>query len=201
MEPVLFAVSLKGQSAEWITPWLRLLSPEKAERLGRMPAEKAGLSLAGELLARYALGRVFGVPAKELEFAVAPGGKPYVTKPSGLYFNISHSGMLCVCAVSNVPVGVDIQRMDLVRFDAIAHRYFPPKDQAAYEAADDKIGMFYTLWTKKEALGKCLGVGLRPAPMPDLPMEFRWITVDEKYRLCVCWETTPKNPSFFQKET
>ena len=80
MEPVLFAVSLKGQSAEWITPWLRLLSPEKAERLGRMPAEKAGLSLAGELLARYALGRVFGVPAKELEFAVAPGGKPYVVE-------------------------------------------------------------------------------------------------------------------------
>lgn len=201
MEPVIFAVSLERQSAEWIAPWQRFLSPEKAERLCRMPVEKAGLSLAGELLARYGLGRVFGIPAKDLVFAVAPGGKPYVTKPSGLYFNISHSGTWCVCAVSDVPVGIDIQRMDSVRFDAIAHRYFPPEDRTAYEAADDKKGMFYTLWTKKEALGKCLGVGLRPVPMPDLPMEFRWATIDGQYRLCVCWETAPQNQRFFAKET
>ena len=90
MEPVLFAVSLKGQSAEWITPWLRFLSPEKAERLGRMPAELA--SARRGATCPLCIRESVCVPAKELEFAVAPGGKPYVTKPSGLYFNISHSG-------------------------------------------------------------------------------------------------------------
>lgn len=167
--------------------WERFFSGEKTARLQRMPEQKASLSMAGELLARYGLWKLSGVSPKEMGFAVQASGKPVVTFPKGYHFNISHSGDLCACAVARVPVGVDIQKMDTVRFDAIAKRYFQPDELREYQQADDPKMMFYTLWTKREAIGKCVGVGLRPLPEKLPPMQLRWKTLGE-YRLCVCWE-------------
>lgn len=187
MEPMVWICRVHGMPSGWMRGWDRILHGEKAERLRRMPEPKAALSLTGELLARYGVWKWSGVPPTEIRFAVQDSGKPIATFPQGYFFNISHSGDLCACAVAQVPVGVDIQKMEPVRFDAIAKRYFAPQEQAGYQQAEDPKTMFYTLWTKREAIGKCIGVGLRPLPERLPPMQLRWKTLGE-YRLCVCWE-------------
>lgn len=188
MEPLILACRADGMPTGWMEKWYGMVGKEKAARLRRMPERKAALSLVGELLARYGVGKEAGVRAQEIQMGREPSGKPIVVFPQGHHFNISHSGDWCVCAVARVPVGIDIQRMDEVRFGAIARRYFQPEEQLQYERAEDRKRMFYTLWTKREALGKCVGVGLRPLPETLPPMVFRWKTWED-YRLCVCWES------------
>ena len=43
--------------------------------------------------------------------ARTPLGKPYFPQYPGLHFNLSHSGPLTVCALSTLPVGVDIEQI------------------------------------------------------------------------------------------
>lgn len=195
MEPMVLVCRVRGMPEGWERAWYGRVGGEKAERLRRMPAGKAALSLTGELLARYGLWKLTGVPPREMRFEVQPGGKPVVTVPQGYAFNVSHSGDLCVCAVGTAPVGIDVQKMGTVRFDAIARRWFTPDEQKEYGQAEDREGMFYTLWTKREAVGKCLGVGLRPLPETLPPMKLRWETLGD-YRLCVCWQVTESHGSW-----
>lgn len=187
MEPMVLVCRVRGMPPGWMTGWYPWLSSEKAARLRRMPVSKAELSLTGELLARYGLWKMSGVPPGEMEFSVLASGKPVVVFPHGYHFNISHSGEFCACAVARVPVGIDIQKMGNVRFDAIARRFFSLEEQEQYGQSVELETMFYTLWTKREAVGKCVGSGLRALPEPLPAMQLRWKTLGE-YRLCVCWE-------------
>lgn len=188
MEPQIFGVPVFPRDWARLAPFLECLPPARAERLRRLAVPQACLSLAGELLVRYALRRVFGAAASTLCFAASPGGKPYLVHPQGLHFNLSHSGHWCVCAVHDRPVGVDIQQVRPARFSAIAKRYFSPADCARLQAEPEPEALFYTLWTQREALGKLLGVGLRPLPKALPPVQMRWETPAAGYRLCVCWE-------------
>lgn len=189
MEPRVFLCRVSGMPPGWTRDWAGVAGGEKAVRLRRMPEPKAALSLTGELLARYALRELSGIPANQLRFAVQESGKPVLESPQGYYFNVSHSGDLCACAAARVPVGIDVQQMKPVRFEAIARRYFQPEEQSQLAQQEDPMEMFYTLWTKREAIGKCLGVGLRPLPVLLPPMQIRWKTLED-YRLCVCWENS-----------
>jgi 4'-phosphopantetheinyl transferase len=100
----------------------------------------------------------------EVEIVQSDQGKPTVPD-SDLHFNTSHSGGLLVVATSRMmEVGVDVEaiRTD-AEVDRIAARFFSPKERRALAALADGprlIGSF-ECWTRKEALLKGVGVGLR----------------------------------------
>ena len=71
-------------------------------------------SIAGDHLARLAISEHCGVPMESIRFARTGDGKPYAVGLD-VHFNISHSGSLAACAVSDKPVGIDVQVMRLVR--------------------------------------------------------------------------------------
>jgi 4'-phosphopantetheinyl transferase len=91
---------------------------------------------------------------------VAPGGKPHV---AGCEFSISHSGSWLVVAISDAPVGVDIEinkpRRDVMD---LAVRFFSASDihflRQAKNAERDRA--FIRQWVAKEAALKAAGVGL-----------------------------------------
>lgn len=90
-----------------------------------------------------------------------PGGKPTLNLP-GYEFSISHSGALALCALSERPVGADLElvrprRAGLPRY-ALSEGEF-----AWFEGRGSRWEDFYTLWTLKEARVKCTGEGLRRA--------------------------------------
>lgn len=102
----------------------------------------------------------------ELEFAVAPGGKPALTpvQASWLRFSSSHSADLVVIAVANgVEVGVDVEGVDR-RFptDKVAKRFFSAAELADLRALSDqeRVATFFAIWTRKEAYLKGLGIGI-----------------------------------------
>ena len=79
-------------------------------------------------------------------------GAPYIENDPH-YVSISHKDDYLAVAVSDSPVGVDIEKIEAKKSHMrIARRYFGEK-------VEDAEG-FFRGWTKREALGKRLGVGL-----------------------------------------
>lgn len=93
------------------------------------------------------------------EFSYNEHGKPFMKNYANLYFSISHCKTAVAVALSNQPIGIDIE--DVTRY----------KDSvAAYVSNDDELKMikesekpvlpFIELWTQKEAVFKYEGTGI-----------------------------------------
>lgn len=131
-----------------------LISPERAEkaRRYRFPADQKRC-IAGGLLLRRFLG--------DVAVYTDSFGKPRAA--SGVCFNLSHSGDWVLLAVSDKEIGCDIERLhqaDALRMGKVV---FTESEMALLCGSRDRLGKFYELWTKKEALLKCMGKGFHRA--------------------------------------
>ena len=126
-------------------------------------------SLAAHVLLRYAGAKVQGIPMKQTSVAYLPSGQP-VLPGSGLYCSVTHTEGLCLCAVADVPVGVDAEKIRPAPMRA-AQRIFTDKEQTLLSQADeqDRDRIFFELWTRHESVVKLTGRGLRDirAAVPD----------------------------------
>lgn len=108
-------------------------------------------------------------------------GKPFLEGPENLIFpfNWSHSGGYVVWAFiwpacPQQQVGIDIEIIKPVTEQAdIAAAYFSKREYAFWSTAALRDQAFFQIWTRKEALLKCAGIGLSE----DLPA---WETLDDK---------------------
>ncbi len=77
-----------------------------------------------------------------------------------VYFNISHSSDMVVCALSTKgALGIDVEytaSVDLVNF----RRWFTDTEWADIEGASQPLRRFYWYWTRKESVIKALGISL-----------------------------------------
>ena len=116
-------------------------------------------SLAVGLLLEKALDDI-GIGDREIR--IGDNGKPYLAS-SAVFFNLSHSGERAMCAVSDMEVGCDVQKIGEANLK-IAGRFFSPSERQLLNSIEDeseKIKMFYRLWTLKESYVKALGTGLK----------------------------------------
>ncbi len=86
-------------------------------------------------------------------------GKPYFEGASGVYFSISHSKEYWACAVSDGPVGMDLQYHKAGRFDRIPERFFHPQE-ALWLEGQESTSAFFDVWTAKESYVKWTGKGI-----------------------------------------
>ena len=110
----------------------------------------------------------------ELTYVEDDYGKPWLTvgsvREENIYFSLSHTKNAIAVAVSNRPVGIDIEAV--VSQERVGDSHFLERTMNATERqsiaeADDPRLMFTELWTRKEAYVKLLGTGL---DMNTLPM-------------------------------
>ncbi len=88
------------------------------------------------------------------DLKLSENGKPYIENEK--FFNISNSEDLFCIAVSDVPVGVDIQK--IIRYDQkLAKRICSESEFDSLNEVKDKDLELTKLWTKKEAFIKCRG--------------------------------------------
>lgn len=111
-------------------------------------ARQQQLFVEGRLLMAKALGDTrFSLD----EVLVSDTGRPYINNEIDL--NISHAGKVVVCAISNDGrVGVDVEKIN--ETDREAYRNLFSREDW-YGMAD--IDFFFKIWTRKEALLKCMG--------------------------------------------
>ena len=146
----------------------RTLSAEELERAKLLRfEERRNQFLVSRGLLRIILARYAERPANELVFSLEPGGKPRLAdggEPSRLQFNLGHSGTICVIAITRLEmVGVDVEeaRSD-IDMDAVARRILTGREWAEFNRlnAVKRPSWFYSVWSKKEAFVKAMGVGM-----------------------------------------
>ena len=116
------------------------------------------LSLAADALMRKALSDR-GINDFVLEYG--KNGKPYI-KDKDIYFNLSHSETTVMCAVSDLEIGCDAEKITDIDLE-IAKRFFcgTEYEMIAKERSDEeKRDMFFRLWTLKESFVKATGLGM-----------------------------------------
>ena len=107
-----------------------------------------------------------------------------------MFFSLSHSGAYAACALSDRPVGLDLERETAPR-PPLLRRCFSAAEQEYIRSSSNPSAAFTQLWTGKESLGKATGAGLRAVrPEQDLlklPAEIGlWHTAVEDLHLSVC---------------
>ena len=149
-DPALFS---RGMA---LLPW-----EERREQIMRFYLERdRRLCLGAGLLLAYAL-RHPG--AADLTLRRLPNGKPVLAANPDIHFNLSHSGILAVCAVSDQPVGVDAEVLQSGDPEAAAFCFQPPELEWMHQF-EHSAYPFTRLWTRKESYLKLLGTGLSRSP-------------------------------------
>jgi len=128
------------------------------------------LCLAVELLLKKAL---LDAGIEKYEIKIGAYGKPYIENKS-IFFNLSHSEEMVMCAVSLGEVGCDVEKITNIDLE-IAKRFFYTTEYDAIIAAqseEERRNMFFRLWTLKESFMKATGFGMK------LPLDSFRIDID-----------------------
>ena len=141
---------------------LSFISESQRQRIDRFRFEAdKKRTLYGNVLSRYFIGKILDLPGKSIEFECNSFGKPFIKGYLSVHFNISHSGEWVVCAISNCQVGVDIEEIKSIEMK-IAKRFFTKGEYETIVSTreEERIKVFYRIWTMKESYIKYMGKGL-----------------------------------------
>jgi 4'-phosphopantetheinyl transferase len=125
--------------------------------------------IAAHALLRTMLSRHASIAPVEWRFRTAEGGKPMLDPAHAspdLHFSLSHTRGLVACAVGRShTLGIDAEAWREPAPIELAKRYFAPAEArlVADLAPQERPGVFYRLWTLKEAYLKATGQGLAAA--------------------------------------
>lgn len=147
---------------EWNTFSL-YLTKEKRERLAQyLRPEDAQRSMLGEMLVKLSVRERERCPLHEIIIDKHSSGKPYLSYPSNLFFNISHSDNWIAIAIDLEEIGVDVEDISPIDL-GIAKRFFTEKENIQLFSVSEikRLELFYTFWTLKESFLKLIGEGLR----------------------------------------
>jgi len=118
-------------------------------------------TLIGDLLARYIICKKYNMKNTDIIFFKNEYGKPFLKNYPHFYFNISHSKDYVVCAVSDMPIGIDIELVKNINLN-VAKRFFSASEYnyLLTQPKEEQLDYFYKLWTLKESYIKAVGKGL-----------------------------------------
>jgi len=159
-------------------------------------------------------------PAR-IEFEEEGNGKPKLAGDSNrLSFNLSHSGERMLLGIADgLPIGVDTELIKpLNDHIGIAERFFAGAeyDVLVNSLSTEQLGLFYRIWTKKEAYIKATGEGLScdlkrfvvpleatdGAVVCDPPDEMNWhiyeLPVESGYVASFCFPGFPEEVRLFR---
>ncbi|AMY12374.1 4'-phosphopantetheinyl transferase psf-1 [Luteitalea pratensis] len=177
LPPLIDVTFVRGVDGE--PPWTgHVLDAGELARWTGLHTTARPLFLAAHLGARLLAARRAGLQADGLGlapeltafgWATLPSGKPLLTfrdgRPQPLHVSVAHGGGLAVAAVcEHGPIGVDLEHVDTRRnLVGIARRFFAAEECAELEAcgSDERSLLFHQWWTRKEAVLKATGHGLR----------------------------------------
>jgi len=120
---------------------------------------EAPQSAAAHALLEEVLLREYGISAPQLQ--LGPRGKPYL--PGGPEFNLSHTHGAVAAAISDSPVGLDVERVRPFH-QLVPQRIMSPGEYRWFLERGERKRDFFVLWTLKESYYKLLGDGLPGFP-------------------------------------
>jgi 4'-phosphopantetheinyl transferase len=185
--------------------WLDRQEMERASRIPNLQTRRSFLVAHGVL--RCLMARYLECDPGAIELATDPQGKPKLTSPEGMQFNMSHSAEWAAFAFSsNCAVGVDLEKVralpglpDLIRRVLCAEEAAELMDLSE----SDRARGFFCCWTRKEAYSKAVGMGLLTgfdkfcvAAHPDQPARMIHIGFDAAAAAAWAIDDLPMPPGY-----
>ena len=93
-------------------------------------------------------------------FQTGKYGKAYISNHENIHFNLSHSGKMVLCAISDMEVGVDIEYIDPKIDLNIAKHYFYNSEYENIMNSENSADEFFRYWVLKESYMKYTGLGM-----------------------------------------
>lgn len=141
-----------------------LLTEAEADRVSRLAIKARAQSEASAGIVRLAAGRQLQVSPKNVridrtcKFCGKPHAGPALIDHNDLSLSVSHSSdALLVCLSRSRRVGVDIEYARDLDAEALARQVLSPVERTQWSTSRDLL----TYWTRKEAVTKSIGLGLR----------------------------------------
>jgi len=139
---------------------LERVSPQRREQAMRFRFDSGRrLSLAAYLLLMEGLEKEYGIIEPPV-FEYTPEGKPFLVQHPDIHFNLSHSKNVALCAISDQPVGADVEVPRKISPSLVSHT-MNEREQEIINTSSDSVMQFLHFWTRKEALLKLTAVGIR----------------------------------------
>lgn len=113
--------------------------------------------LAYQLL-KQGLHEAYGIEGNP-QFEYNEHGKPAIVGHPDIFFNLSHCKEAVLCAISDQPVGVDVESVRSFN-ESLVHYTMNEDEIREIETAEDRAVAFIRLWTMKEAALKLEGTGI-----------------------------------------
>ena len=108
-----------------------------------------------EALARRLLAEETGMHPEDIVITRTENGKPVCALP--YYFSGSHSGDYLSCAISEKPVGLDLERLRPIRPRLLRALSSAERADVLALPPEQRDEAFFRLWTLKESWIKCQG--------------------------------------------
>lgn len=142
-----------------------LLSTDETQRARRILVDnKRDQKVSARAHLRRILARYGNTDPAGLVFEYGEHGKPELTHHDELHFNLSHSRVVGLVAVTRgTRIGVDVEyRRENRALTDIANRFFSAAESSALLdlAPEARASAFYRAWAMKEAYLKAWGTGL-----------------------------------------
>ena len=110
-------------------------------------------------------------------FKTEKHGKAYISNHENIHFNLSHSGKVVLCAISDREVGIDIEYIDPEIDLNIAKHYFYNSEYENIMKAENRFEEFFKFWVLKESYMKYTGLGM------NLELDNFEIVIDDEIKL------------------
>lgn len=165
-------------SADCVEELESRISLDEREQAAKFLSDRArDRFLVGRAVLRRLLAAYLSKPPSEFQFEIEEYGKPRLSDTS-LYFNLAHSGeWLLIGFTSEGEIGVDIeQHRPVIHEEEIARRCFTSRELTELRSVAKEVQgeVFFRVWTRKEAVVKCHGLGLQlPLKEIEVPLDER----------------------------
>lgn len=151
---------LEDLDQSFVNDCLTLMPPQQKEKILNIHHLKGKIeSCIGYFLLIQAL-RDNHYPIETLpEYQYNQHGKPHLAEFPQLHFSISHCKKAVIVAISNNPIGIDIELPRKINTSLLS-RVCSPEEKKLIMQSTNPEKTFIALWTKKEAYSKMLGIGI-----------------------------------------
>jgi len=164
-EHVLYLIHTDSYLSDAISLFKKSLSDIELEKASKFRfLEDQHRYIVTHATLRTILGSYLKTEPAEIEFISNDFGKPSLSeKYERIHFNLSHSkGISALAFSTKSEIGIDIERIEpKFDFEMIANSHFSKAENHFLHAEKmESRNRFYTLWTRKEAFLKAVGIGI-----------------------------------------
>lgn len=156
----IFLINISSIALKDLYDFKNLLPQIRLDKINKFRFEQDKIRcFLSHLLPLVALSYVKKQPSFKTSIYNNSNGKPFFKGSNNPFFNTSHSGDWVVCAISDQPVGIDVEAVTDINISLFSP-YLSFFEQQLFTNQNDDLLLFYRLWTLKESLLKTTGYGL-----------------------------------------